>query len=92
MPEHIRVAFTRLRLSAHRLRIETGRWARLPPNERLCSCGHIQDEPHVNQLCPLVQHIREACGKHNMTFPASISQAKELNDFKVLYDILMFFE
>ena len=29
IPEHLRIAFTRVRLSSHRLRIETGRWARV---------------------------------------------------------------
>ena len=32
--EHERIAFTRLRLGSHRLRIETGRWSRLPREER----------------------------------------------------------
>ena len=31
IPEYTRVAFSRMRLSSHRLRIETGRWARIPP-------------------------------------------------------------
>ena len=34
VPEHQRLACSRLRLSSHRLRIETGRWARLPIEER----------------------------------------------------------
>ena len=42
IPEYARIAITRLRLSSHRLRIETGRWSRLPKEERLCSCGMIQ--------------------------------------------------
>ena len=36
IPEYLRVTFSRLRLSAHRLKIETGRWARLPREQRLC--------------------------------------------------------
>ena len=41
IPEHLRLSFTRLRLSSHRLRIETGRWARLPRDQRLCPCGAV---------------------------------------------------
>jgi hypothetical protein len=40
--EHYRVACTRLRLASHRLRVETGRWSRIPLENRLCSCGLIQ--------------------------------------------------
>ena len=39
IPQHLRIAFTRVRLSSHRLRIETGRWARIPREHRLCECG-----------------------------------------------------
>ena len=39
VPEHTRIAVTRMRTSSHRLRIETGRWARVPPEMRLCVCG-----------------------------------------------------
>ena len=58
--EHLRKAFTRLRLSAHSLKIETGRWSRLPREERLCSCqaGSVQTESHVVCDCSLTQHIR----------------------------------
>ena len=49
MPYHMRISFTRLRLSSHRLRIETGRWVRIPREQRLCGCGCVQDEAHVIQ-------------------------------------------
>ena len=44
IPEYLRVAFTRMRLSSHRLRIKTVGWARLPREHHLCPCGAIQDE------------------------------------------------
>lgn len=44
--EHHRIQMTRLRLSAHNLRIETGRWSRIPRELRLCDCGLIQIEYH----------------------------------------------
>ena len=59
-----RVSWTRMRLSAHSLAIETGRWnrrgrGRLPMDERLCSCGEIQTETHVIENCPVSLQIRQ---------------------------------
>ena len=59
-----RVSWTRLRLSAHSLAIEEGRWnrrgrGRLPIEERLCTCGSVQTERHVIEECPRTQHIRD---------------------------------
>lgn len=51
IPEHYRLAATRLRLSSHNLAIETGRWSRTPPEARLCSCGSVQTEAHVLFHC-----------------------------------------
>ena len=44
--ENKRITFTRFRLSSHRLKVETGRWSRIPRENRLCGCGsgQIQDE------------------------------------------------
>ena len=58
VPEHLRTAYTRMRLASHRLRIETGRWSRLPRENRLCQCGEVQTEQHVMIDCPLVKHLR----------------------------------
>ena len=59
VPEYARVACTRLRLSSHRLRIETGRWARIPRENRTCRCGNaVQTEEHVLLSCPDSAHIR----------------------------------
>ena len=60
VPEYQRVIFTRLRLSAHNLKVETGRWARIPREERLCSCGtgRVQTEEHVLIDCPLSEPLR----------------------------------
>ena len=65
--EHHRVAFTRFRVSAHSLAVESGRWnrrgrGRLPMEERLCECGSIQTEAHVVEHCTLTQHLRDAHG------------------------------
>ena len=57
--EQYRKAFTRFRLSSHDLKIETGRWSRIPRNERFCVCSDVvQDEFHVLFLCPNTSQIR----------------------------------
>jgi len=59
--ESHRKAFTQLRLGSHRLKVETGRWARLPIEQRLCRvcpCGSIQGECHVLLKCMHIQHLR----------------------------------
>ena len=59
IPEHERIAFTRIRLSSHDLSFEKGRWSRIAPNDRLCPCGEIQTDHHVLLQCRLTQVIRE---------------------------------
>ena len=64
-----RKSWTKFRLSAHSLEIETGRWnrrgrGRLPIEERLCQCGQIQTERHVVETCTMSQHVREL---HNLS-------------------------
>ncbi len=57
--ERYRIVTTRLRLGSHRLKIETGRWSRIPRDMRLCSCDQdVQSEEHVLTQCPLTVHIR----------------------------------
>ena len=41
------------------LRIETGRWTRLPRKERLHVCGQVQTERHVMESCDLTKTIRD---------------------------------
>ena len=62
-----RISWTRLRLSAHSLAIEEGRWnrrgrGRLPIEERLCGCGRVQSERHVIEECPETDHLRARHG------------------------------
>ena len=58
--DHKRQAFTRLRVMSHSLKIETGRWSRIPPERRLCPCSgnRVQNEEHVMIECELVNHLR----------------------------------
>ena len=61
IPEQIRVNITRLRLSSHNLKVETGRWSQIPREARLCTCGSgdVQTERHIIAKCPLTLHIRQ---------------------------------
>ena len=45
----------KFRLGSHRLPIETGRWSRIPRNERVCTnCGVLGDEDHALYHCSLI--------------------------------------
>ena len=58
----IRYAFTRLRVSSHRLAIETGRWHKpdkIPLENRKCqNCNTLEDEFHFILECSLYQDLR----------------------------------
>ena len=50
-----RIALTKLRTSAHQLRIETGRYKKLEEAERkclLCDLGEMESEIHFLTQCP----------------------------------------
>jgi exonuclease III len=52
--------FTRLRISAHDLNIERGRYANLQVEKRLCKfCNNIEDEKHVMMICEEYSDIRK---------------------------------
>jgi len=91
IPEIYRISFTRLRLSSHRLRIETGRWSRLPRENRLCPCGAVQDERHVLENCPLTQQLRDSHYK-TIVFPDIINKPDNYLDFKFTHNVLRFYE
>ena len=60
MAEHVRLAFTRSRLSSNNLRIGIGRWAIVLRDERICTCNvtKVQDEFHALFECSKSEHIR----------------------------------
>ena len=82
IPEFCRIAYTRIRTSSHRLRVETGRWARIPLESRLCGCGDIQTEEHVLLKCPLTLDIRSRYP--NTQECADISQLMDVNNPNIL--------
>ena len=60
VPDTVRISLSRMRLSSHRLKVETGRWLRLAREERVCSCdgASLQDEHHVILRCPMTETVR----------------------------------
>ena len=60
MFEPDRILLSRFRTGSHNLRIESGRWSRLPREERMCRCGpHIQTLDHVVYSCNLLAEHRQ---------------------------------
>ena len=93
LEDDFRTAFTRLRLSSHRLRIETGRWTRTPREERLCQCGEaIQTEQHVICDCTLVAHIRESYNCNITNFVEFMTTEKSKQQLAMVLRILGFYE
>ena len=57
-----RKTLVKLRISSHKLRIETGRYDNIPREERLCNlcnCNRIEDETHFSLDCPSFSSIRD---------------------------------
>ena len=61
IPDYVRAEVTKFRTSSHQLNIERGRWSRIPPEQRYCSCDNesVQDEIHVLYSCPITKNLRE---------------------------------
>ena len=56
--QHI-ISSTRLRLGSHHLRVETGRWSRIPLELCLCQFQmEVRTEEHVLLRCPISQTLR----------------------------------
>ena len=79
VPEYMRIIYSKFRLSSHRLMVETGRWSRIPRENRLCDCGlgQVQDEQHVLCDCPQTADIRNSFPNidFNMTAIMKINNA-----------------
>jgi len=86
--ERTRITFTRLRLSSHHLKIETGRWSRLPPHERLCDCniGSIQDEQHALLHCQKTEHLRQKYGRLNFASLQHLVSDQNINNMLLYCD------
>ena len=87
--DYLRINFTRFRTSSHRLRIETGRWSRIPHEQRLCECGEgVQNEQHI-MTCPLLNDIRRRYDlSADMTFDEFIRSEKSKSDLSALHEMM----
>ena len=96
VPEYKRIAFTRFRLSSHRLRVETGRWLRIPREERLCNCGSVsvQDEKHVLLVCEMSQDIRDKYDITHQDLQSFFSDetVDDADKVSIIYEILKKFD
>ena len=91
--DYLRTAFTRFRVSSHRLRIEVGRWSRIPREARLCQCGvEVQTEEHVLTRCNLVDPIRQKYGYGNINFDTFMRDKKSKPELLMLYEIIKLLE
>ena len=88
VPENERIAFTRIRLGSHRLKIETGRWSRIPETERLCTCGSVQTEKHVLLDCPESNSLREHFPRLNFSGLTVLMDAHPLDLARLCKNIL----
>ena len=58
--EKWRISLTRFRTNNHKLAIETGRWNKLPINERKCNfCLELEDDFHFLLECKLYITLRK---------------------------------
>ena len=92
IPEYLRVAVTRFRLGSHRLKIETGRWSRIPIEQRLCACGAVQTEQHVLLHCPESEPIRRLSQNLNFTNLNNLMEGGAADLAMYCYKVLKKFE
>ena len=84
IPEPARIAFSRIRLSSHYLRIETGRWSRIPRENRTCICGnYIQTEEHVLLHCIITQPLRDTYRFLDFTDMNTLMDSTDYNSLAV---------
>ena len=91
--DYLRTTFTRFRTSSHRLKVETGRWSRLPRERRLCKCGAgVQTEKHVLIECELAEPIKLKYGLNVQCFNSFMSTSKSEKQLQMLHEILKILE
>ena len=90
LPSYLRIPISKLRTSAHALRIETGQYATpspIPADQRtcwFCNNSEIEDEPHFLFSCKLYDELLERspllkyCSSLNCSFPHLSVLDKEL--------------
>lgn len=89
-PEMYRIAYTRLRLQAHYLKVETGRWRNVDRRQRLCNCGELQTEKHVLMDCQLAVEIRRKFRDVDFTSITTLMNSKSI--FEICFNVLKAYE
>ena len=79
-----RIALTRLCIAAHRLFIETGRWATPTPialeNHKCIICNLIEDKFHFILVCPMYTSFRHYIPKYYTNRPSMFKFIELLNN------------
>ena len=95
IPDFPRQSFSRVRLMSHNLKIETGRWSRIPRERRVCQCDNsqLQTEAHVLIDCALTHNIRIKYPTLNFTNINSLfNEVTHINLLcKFVHEILAFY-
>ena len=93
--DYKRQAFSRMRLMSHSLKIELGRWNRIPRELRLCICtdNYVQDEEHVLLSCSLTSHIRMKYLNLNYTDIVSLlNEGNPVDICNYVYEIVEYYK
>ena len=95
IPDYQRESFSRLRLMSHNLKIETGRWSRIPSDRRVCRCDNVQVQTEAHALidCNLTHTIRLRYPALNFTdINSLLNESTHLQLLcKYIYDVLNYF-
>ena len=74
------INITKFRLGSHKFPIETGRWRRIPRDQRLCQlCEVLGDEYHIMFECPIIN-------RDNLALPPSLHELWNSNNLFVLFE------
>ncbi len=103
IPLSKRIEFSKLRVSAHKLRIETDRYIRprVPPENRLCllcDSGVVEDEKHFMLECELynrerrdlVRYIQESTDINSLNVDDKFNFLMSCSDYEVSKTIIDF--
>ena len=80
---------------SHSLKIELGRWNRIPRELRLCICtdNYVQDEEHVLLSCSLTSHIRMKYLNLNYTDIVSLlNEGNPVDICNYVYEIVEYYK
>ena len=98
--KNLRICFTKLRLSSHKLLVERGRWikSKVPYNERrctstLCNYSDIHDEFYITLCCVKFKSLREKYTKPYYYRRPSMQKFVELmntDNRRELHRLMMF--